>query len=50
MIRRPPSLPDGYRAAPKYAAWQKSKVFGKQFRLVSFVNRVGHRDFRLEVK
>ncbi len=41
---------DGYRPAQKKAGWQKSKVFGKQFRLVRYADRLGGPAFRLEVK
>ena len=42
--------PDGYRPAPSKGGWQKSRVFGKQFRLVHVTNRRGRPAFRLEVK
>jgi Uma2 family endonuclease len=42
--------PDGYHAAPVKAGWQKSKVFGKQFRLVRLTDRRGRPAFRLEMK
>jgi Uma2 family endonuclease len=42
--------PDGYRLAPSRSGWQKSKVFGKQFRLVRYTDRVGDPAYRLEVK
>ncbi len=41
---------DGYRPAPKKGGWQKSKVFGKQFRLVRYSDRRGRPKFRLDVK
>jgi Uma2 family endonuclease len=44
-------LKDGaFEAAPSRGGWQKSKVFGKQFRLVRLTNRRGRPAFRLEVK
>jgi Uma2 family endonuclease len=42
--------PDGYHAAPTKAGWQKSKVFGKQFRLIRRTDRRGRPAFRLEMK
>jgi Uma2 family endonuclease len=42
--------PDGYRPAPVKAVWQKSKIFGKQFRLIRLTNRRGRPAFRLEMK
>ncbi len=42
--------PDGYRPAPVKAGWQKSQVFGKQFRLIRFSDRRGRPAFRLEMK
>jgi Uma2 family endonuclease len=41
---------DEYRPAPSRGGWQKSKVFGKQFRLVRLYNRRGRPAFRLEMK
>jgi Uma2 family endonuclease len=42
--------PSGYRAAPVKAGWQKSKIFGKQFRLSRIKDRLGDPGFRLDMK
>jgi Uma2 family endonuclease len=42
--------PDGYHPAPSKSGWQKSKIFGKQFRLIRFADRRGRPAFRLEMK
>src|SRR5205085_9433839 len=41
---------DAYQPAPNRAGWQKSRIFGKQFRLVRLTDRGGRPTFRLEMK
>jgi Uma2 family endonuclease len=42
--------PDGYRSAAVKAGWQKSRIFGKQFRLIRVFDRLGDPTFRLDMK
>jgi Uma2 family endonuclease len=41
---------DGYQPAPSRGGWQKSRIFGKQFRLIRLTNRRGRPAYRLEMK